>query len=402
MQGRRERLRFNVGIHRAIKRMLVLFLLSLFAHANGRICHCRAKTPSEKPSEYTRLPVVGKNPTVSIGKGKGLDILNSCSFEVQLGVTGSEKGPSKNGVCAVNQVDNGEGRCFWFFESLPTKLSSKQRWKVELDSEDEHLFSGNVWGVKTGQLGLACPSGRCSPWVGPRGAVTKAEFTFSKTGIDYWDVSIIEGANIPVAMYPSDAKVDTNDRYKCGVAGGCTWDFNPEPELKKFVTQVIPSSPEVHCGGDVDCPPGQRCGSTFDDSPPTYGVCGTFNGYASAHTSCMSGSTGPPFFCEKNSDVISCMGDYNLSGYNQAHGTKVCGCPDWESMGIDAPAHVACQTTDKNWEENSLPFLRFLKEGCPLAYEFAYSDMTSTVTCGMASTYIIEFCPRDSEQSFFD
>ena len=136
-------------------------------------------------------------------------------------------------------------------------------------------------------------------------------------------------------------------------------------------------------------------------SPPNYGVCGTFNGYASAHVSCMSGSTGAPFFCEDNSDVISCMKDYNLSGYNQPPGTVVCGCTDWEELGIDAPTHVPCETTDKNWEEKSLPFLKFLKKGCPLSFVFAYDDFTGVVTCSTATKYTIEFCPNDSEKNFF-
>ncbi|CAM9256931.1 unnamed protein product, partial [Sphacelaria rigidula] len=333
---------------------------------------------------------------------KRLSVLNSCSFEVQLGVTGSDAGPSTQGDCAVNQVDNGRGRCFWHLHNFPPNLATGERWEIDLKSDDEHVFSGNVWGVKKGLMEFACPSGLCTPWVGARGAVTKAEFTFSKKGIDYWDVSIIEGANIPIAMFPSDVNADPHDRYKCGVAGGCPWEFHPEPDIKKYVTRVIPGSPRSQCDQDVECVQGQVCGATFNESPPDYGVCGTFNGYASAHTSCLSGSTGPPFFCEDNSDVISCMGDYHLSGYNQPPGTKVCGCPDWESMGVDAPTHTPCETSDRNWEEKSLPFLKFLKKGCPLAYEFAYSDMTSIVTCGSAKSYTIEFCPKKSEQSFFE
>lgn len=115
----------------------------------------------------------------------------------------------------------------------------------------------------------------------------------------------------------------------------------------------------------------------------------------------MSGASGPPFFCEDNRDVISCMGDYNLSGYNQPPGTKVCGCPGWESLGIDAPTTQPCVATDKNWEEKSLPFLKFLKKGCPVAYSYAFDDFTSTMTCSTATKYRIEFCPGDSEKNFF-
>lgn len=158
------------------------------------------------------------------------------------------------------------------------------------------MFSGNVWGVKPGSMASACPSGKCSPWVGPRGAVTKAEFTFSKSGTDFFDKSIIAGANIPVAMYPSGVNPDPEDRYRCSVAGGCSWTFDPEPDLNKYVTQVLLGDPEARCDNYSDCSSNSVCGASFKTSPPYNGVRG--NGYASAHVSCLSGSTGPPSFAK--------------------------------------------------------------------------------------------------------
>lgn len=380
--------------------MMRVFLFSLnFLLVKGRNCQCRKKDSVLLSSNKNDEPSLSVGPSHD---GKEISIVNSCSFDVELGVTGSDKGPSNQGVCAENQIDNGSGRCFWFLKDHPKTLQSGRKWSIKLDSENEHVFSGHIWGVKQGSMELSCPSGECHPWVGPRGAVTKAEFTLSKSGTDFFDTSVIEGANIPLAMYPIDVETDPNDRYKCGVAGECRWKFDPEPELKKYVTQVVvdPSRQKM-CDKDSECSSGETCGATFGQSPPNYGVCGTFNGYASAHMSCVSASIGAPFFCEENSDVISCMGDYNLSGYNQPKGTKVCGCPDWEEFGIDAPTHVPCETTDKNWEEKSLPFLKFLKKGCPMAYVFAYDDMSSTITCSTSTRYRIEFCPKDSEKSFF-
>lgn len=399
---------------------LAVFLFGVIFHsAYGRNCVCRSKLSVDEDEAFrqksdgpkvnvTKIePRTPSVPSVQTHPAKEVLIRNSCSFDVALGVTGSDKGPvSSDGGCGRHQMNNGNGRCFWYLEGIPTSLGPGKDWGISLGSEDDHVFSGNVWGVQVVKnvnlMEKACPFGECSPWIGPRGAVTKAEFTFSKSGTDYFDISIIEGANIPMAMYALDAKPDPKDRYNCGVAGGCPWVFEPEASLAKFVTQVIPQDPEKQCDVDSDCDNnGMMCGSTFDKSPPKYGVCGTFNGYASAHVSCTAGATGPPFYCETHHDVISCMGDYHLSGYNQPHGTVVCGCPDWVSMGVDAPSTVPCQTTDENWEKNSLPFLTFLKKGCPLAYEFAYSDMTSTVTCDKASKYTIEFCPNDSEANFF-
>lgn len=376
--------------------------LNLVNLRNASTSHKKEVVTGLGPELRVFDPEEGQDTEVS----KHLEIKNSCSFPIYLGMTGSEKGPAVFEKCGIHQLNNGRGRCFWFFENVPSTLEGGEKWEIALRSSDDHVFSGNVWGIrKIDQLmEQACSPTGCTPWIGPRGAVTKAEFTFSKSKNDYYDISIIEGANIPMAMYPAKVVEDDKDGdiYNCGIAGGCKWSFEPEDLFRIHVTEVIPAIPESKCENDSDCEGDLTCGSTFHESLPKYGVCGEFNGYASAHVNCNSGSTGAPFFCEKHHDVISCMGKYHLSGYNQPHGTTVCGCPDWESMGIDAPSTVPCQATDENWEKNSLPFLVFLKKGCPNAYEFAYSDMTSTFICSTSPKYVIEFCPGDSESLFFD
>lgn len=152
------------------------------------------------------------------------------------------------------------------------------------------------------------------------------------------------------------------------------------------------------CENSKDCGDDETCGVSFANSPPTYGVCDTFGAYASSHLSCMAGATCSPFCGEDNNDVIYCMGDYSLSGYNQPPGTKFCGCPDWEAMGVDTSPVAPCQTWDKNWEEK---FLFFLMQGCPMAYDFAYSDMASTIACNTVRAYTIKLCPNDTEVAFF-
>lgn len=306
----------------------------------GRNCQCRSKVPVNRVGEGervgqttilgaatgpARIHLPGKEvsgetkdiptePFVEIfAKTKNLEIINSCSFEVLLGVTGSDKSTlststSPGGLeCPENQIHNGNGHCFWYMEGLPESLKSGEKWVFSLESDDDHLFSGNVWGVKRGKMEKSCPSGVCHAWVGPRGAITKAEFTLSKSGTDYYDVSIIEGANIPMAMYPLGLVTNDKDRYDCGIAGGCLWKFDPQANLRKFVTQVelLSTTPGKSCDETSDCEVGERCGSVFDSVPPNYGVCGAFNGYVSAHANCLTGSNGSPFFCKENANVIS-------------------------------------------------------------------------------------------------
>ena len=374
---------------------MFLFVLSLcFCLVNSRNCVCRAKNDIL----INEIPEVIETPEVT-GNGKNFIVLNSCSFDISIGMTGSDNGPS-DGECPKYQEYNENGRCFWSLDT-PDTLKSGEDYLIELNSDNDHIVSGNIWGTKPELMKESCPEGGCPSWVGPIGSITKAEFTISRDKTDYIDVSIIEGANIPMKMYANDASVDSEDRYDCGVAGTGSWDFQPGKELQKYVT-IVTSETEETCDITSDCSESLVCGASFKNRPPVYGLCGKFNGYASAHMNCIAGSTGPPFFCESEKNVISCQEDYSLSGYNSPVGTTVCGCPDWEKdFSIDAPPVAPCVTSDKRWEEKSLPFLVFLKKKCPLCYVFAYDDMASTVTCGRAKSYTIEFCPDETEKAFF-
>ncbi|ACH46762.1 putative thaumatin/PR5-like protein [Feldmannia species virus] len=334
-----------------------------------------------------------------------LTILNSCTFDLALGVTGGNEGPAKeSATCPLNQMFHEEtDNCFWHLEGSPKVLLSGASWETDIHEVKNHLFSGNVWGVKEDQFDSHCRGGECMPWRGPGGSVTKVEFTFIPNGIDYYDISVIEGVNLPVTMSPDSGDKDLENKYICGVAGGdCSWDFKPDHDLEKYLTLVTANGDGSTCETTVDCPrAGDVCG-TYDKE---HGVCGELNGFSSAHSNCIAGATGYPFHCELYGDAISCSGRYHLSGYNAHVYTssdhRVCGCPDWEEMGVNAPPVSPCRSSDETWEERSLPFLIFLKRGCPSAYEFAYSDMTSTFSCPTSSGYTIEFCPGDSEERFF-
>ena len=363
------------------------------------------KTPeTEKPE--TEKPETPGVPRFSIdinpGKvsSKELVVKNSCSFDISVGMTGSDNGPSEGEECPEYQKYNGNGRCFWYLNT-PDLLKPKEDWSVKLNTKGDHLISGTIWGTKADLMKESCPSGKCESWIGPVGAITKAEFTLSRSKTDFMDVSIIEGANIPMNMYPNDSDVDPEDRYDCGIPGTGSWDFQPGNDLEKYVTMVTNVENAESCEIKDDCPGNLVCGSSFSTRPPIHGICGDFQGVSTAHFNCIAGSSSAPFFCESESEPISCQGIYSASGYNSPIGSTVCGCPDWESLGIDAPPVAPCTTSDKRWEEKSLPFLIFLKKACPLCYSFAYDDMSSTVVCERSKKYTIEFCPDDTEKIFF-
>ncbi len=96
------------------------------------------------------------------------------------------------------------------------------------------IWSGNFYGrtgcatgqCENGYCGETTPGGACSPGTGSKpGINTLAELTFqADPAPDYYDVSIINGANFAVQFAPL---VPTSVAYSCGTAGS----MKPSPDL---------------------------------------------------------------------------------------------------------------------------------------------------------------------------
>ncbi len=96
------------------------------------------------------------------------------------------------------------------------------------------IWSGNFYArtgcdPATGQCENATCKGSagglvCGPGTGPSpGTNTLAEVTFQAyPGPDFYDVSIINGANFATEFGPSNVAVSTTEAYTCGVAGSKT------------------------------------------------------------------------------------------------------------------------------------------------------------------------------------
>lgn len=62
-------------------------------------------------------------PKQDMEKGhKRLSTVNPCSFDVSVGVIGSEGGAA-HGLCPENEVGNHEERCFWNLDGAPGTLA---------------------------------------------------------------------------------------------------------------------------------------------------------------------------------------------------------------------------------------------------------------------------------------
>ena len=335
-------------------------------------------------------------------------IKNSCSFDLDIGFTGGFAGSS--GPCEKNQVeDTSSGRCFWnLWGDGDTELStfyleSGRELATAIEHGDHNgtvIFSGNVWGTR--RLEDACPEDSCNAWTGPIGGLTKAEFTFlaGNESADFIDVSLVDGgASLPVSMRPEGFEKSGLENAKFEFPGDCAWEFNPG-EKNQFLVEVA----DAHgsCDEHDDCFGHDVCGVSFSDDQPRYGTCGKHVGWSNALANCMQGSTSPEFECDKYFDVYACRGEWGGSGYTPGLGAAphVCGCTSYPDIGGLSHA-FPCVNHDRVWEEVALPWIRYLKKGCPSTFTYPYDDSANSLFTFRATSYIIEMCPGESEKTFF-
>ena len=280
---------------------------------------------------------------------------------------------------------------------------------------------------------------------------TAIEFTFQNNN-DWYDISYINGVNMPATMFPAMATnldYDSSDPYRCMAAGGdsatlkniskyqmeynlpsnkklqpfaCTNDYSNTFNTKKltgfnFVSPV--SSPKKctkYCGG------GLVCGLTLDavthgGTDTTCGnrlgywtyaqFCAANKGYYNATLGIACGTTVDYAYalCKNNSALKdqgpgrSCFNSTTTVGNETCCGYKKWTLPGRRAlsqpMGVGDRAVTGVITTD--WVNDILPAVKPIKEGCYLAYSFQFDDPYSTFTCATksgnnAANYNIDLC----------
>ena len=357
----------------------------------GRAKKCDCTTPAPTAEFVTSSPTATKEETRTIA------IKNRCSFDVDLGFTGGFAGSAP---CDDNQEENvGGDRCFWSLD-LPDLLEAGEETLVEINgAENDVVWSGAIYGIKSPYKDNACQAG-CSSSKGPSGTVTLSEFTMlANPTLAYYDISLIHGANIPQTFGPTNAASRSKDPYRNGMAGAdCSWRMEPPEEYRKYLIEV--KNAHGSCLQDDQCEAGEVCGASLEGDTPVYGTCGELFGFLNAHTNCIEGSQGFPFFCEMYHDLYGCSGKYSESGYSQSVTSveSVCGCSDYGDLGI--PSSFPCINSNPLWVEKALPWIEYGKKGCPSSYGFPFDDSTSTFTSD-DSMFELTFCPGDSEESFY-
>ena len=359
----------------------------------GRAKECDCSTPAPAAEFVTSSPTA----TTAKEETRTIAIKNMCSFDVDLGFTGGFAGSAP---CDDNQIMDPESeRCFWSLD-LPDLLEAGQETLVEINgAENDVVWSGAIYGVQSPYLDDACLGG-CTASKGPSGTVTLSEFTMlANPTLVYYDISLIHGANIPTSFGPTNSVVKENDPYGNGVAGSeCSWEFEPPEEYRKYLIEV--KNAHGSCSRDDQCDAGEVCGASLKGDTPVYGTCGELFAFLNAHSNCVAGSQGYPFYCNVYRDLYGCSGKYSVSGYSESPMDieSVCGCSDYEDLGIVSA--YPCQNTNPIWEEKAYKWIKYLKAGCPSSYGFPFDDSTSTFTSS-SDNFEVTFCPGTSEEKFF-
>jgi len=439
-------------------------------------CSAQCQVTDKAPWLDTSIP----KPTGSTDRTLTFD--NQCGFDVWAGYTGGYiKGtPSctQNSDCGISGAvcDTHNSQCFWGIPAMTNTDNTIKRLHLptsnptatvtlnnpihQKDAADAWVkWSGNSW-ASTDCTGsgstlscetATCPDGGCTPFTGPKGVLSLAEFTLQASAEDYYDVSIIGGFNVPVSMKPTKGQTFASSpasasqqtdglgntvtvnpaAYWCSEPGStsataplssCNWSPDPAPTYTTGqMRSVYPPKPKKNttCSKDSDCTnvtDGASCGLWADSKNKIKQVCGAPRGWWSANEVCAVDPTGTigstVFGCDTavsgqgtQANLYACNGVNNTSGYAAASGITdtLCGCHDW-SYPVNGHG---CNGSNASWVSIALPAASIKKAACPTAYSYPFDDETSTFNCqtspkpvagsgaitANAVDYTITFCP---------
>lgn len=404
---------------------------------------------------------------ISNQSGKGvrtITFVNNCGYDVWFGLVSgniNNNGCQTTSDCPPHAICNpsanhGAGYCFY-----PAPAPSNGNYHLTAsggtntatisDYGFQFVWSGNIAG-RTSCTGSGCTTADCGGGTGacPTGSgfqqpATLAEITMLRASVDSYDISILNGANVPLQLTPTTNYTFANDftpaEYNCtspgkvsqsNGLGGCSWVFDPTasptPAPAYRYRYVTPTSNQG-CTDATSCPGGTSCGLYYDSSARTLNsYCGTVLGYNTPNQVCSfsdtsttvpssPGNPGDAYFnCDSASGVtsvgnaygttgnyptgtaystwalLSCQAQpnmdlntcYNTSSNPPASTTNCCGCVNWTSYGsgIVVPADTAtCVTNNAIWTSNVLPGIVFMKKACPTAYTWPFDDKSSSFAC---------------------
>lgn len=221
---------------------------------------------------------------------------------------------------------------------------------------------------------LICETGQCTNdstggcISGMANPATHAELTLNQASVDFYDLSFVNGANVPIGIAPDNipAPVEPYGQdplFWCGKSGfkeargdfyleqpdslnllSCNWQFIPPstPEFNGYDSSVfytvVNYTNHSQCRSDNDCAEGERCGFSAVDLANTLQaipLCGTPVAYTVPANTCGSPYNQGATLAKQAFGCYSQPGDldaFKLQSY------YMCALPPNAPAGITAPS----------------------------------------------------------------
>lgn len=374
---------------------------------------------------------------------RNFNVVNQCPYPVWFSFNGASasntsggKSCTTNSDCVPGAVCNSSNKSCYY--ATPTPASGQYKLNANggqtslkipmYQTNQDKIWSGRA-AARTNCASGICETGDCAGGQGPcplgkgfQDPVTIAEFTLNKSNSDFYDISLVNGMSIPVAMSPlrtheaQTANLHVSP-YDCGAPGAttpitalgkCTWNMVvPSNDFKRVLKGGS------FCTTNQDCQAPNVCGISSDPkrTPRLLKTCGKVIGYWTPDEICGEDKNyGTPFNCAQSLPAPrQTLTLYNLykcyqidSCYKNGATNTCCGCVDWNTIGVDVPPPPitkACINSNLTWTRLVRPKLAWIKKACPTVYTYPFDDPSSTYTCKILKNninsvnYVITFCP---------
>jgi hypothetical protein len=398
------------------------------------------------------------HPPAELNGKRGFCFRNSCSETIWVGQIGAATGIKCGAGCPKGTICNPNFDLGCYF-SLPfpqskVKLLPGQFFCIAFDygtvitnvfmpdGSIIHLdvqWSGALFASTNCDDKLMCQTGickectvgechECPSYRGPVGPVAQAELTLSGVWKDYYDTTLIHGANLPLVTKPMTYQTSfwpdqyQKPAYHCGSPGspfkvgdspGASWDFKrvASQSDKQLARPLVYGGSKASCAGGKACPTGEQCGvsmSLNERNQPTAevgnNVCGKPAGVWSRSELCgwtdawayEDCKTKPFSNSGTMQQLYKCDTPHAESCFQRNSKAACCGCTTWPDF---IPTHgEECHNHNPQWEQAVMPHLEQIKRACPTCYTFPYDDSTALYTCWddelwNAASYEFEWCP---------
>jgi hypothetical protein len=405
------------------------------------------------------------HPPAELGNKRGFCFRNSCSETIWVGQIGAATGLQcgagcpKGTICNTNKnpnkpsetlgcyfslpfpaskvkLDPGQFFCLAFdFPSVITNVFMPDNTVIHLDVQ----WSGAIYASTNCDDDLMCQTGickectetechECPSYRGPVGPVAQAELTLSGVWKDYYDTTLIHGANLPLVTKPMTYQPNfwpdqyQKPAYHCGSPGspytvgdspGASWDFKrvASQSDKQLARPLVFGGSKTPCVWGGACPAGEQCGVSMgltERNQPRAdvgnSVCGKPAGIWSRSELCgwteaeeYEDCTTKPFSDAGTiMQLYKCSGPHAESCFQRVADSTCCGCTVWPDF---IPTHgEECHWHNPRWEQVVMPHLEQIKRACPTCYTYPYDDSTALYTCWddelwNAASYEFEWCP---------